>query len=82
MRTRDRVHRLVDTLPENELAAVERFLRDLREDGDPFLRALANAAEDDEPLTPNEEAAIAEGTAAIARGDTVSGAELRRALGR
>lgn len=82
MRARDRVHHFVDELPENELAAVERFLRDLRDDGDPFLGALASAPNDDEPLTPQEEAAIAEGTAAIARGETVSGAGRRRALGR
>lgn len=32
MRARDRVHHFVDELPENELAAVERFLRGLRDE--------------------------------------------------
>lgn len=36
---------------------------------DPFLRALAAAAEDEEPETEEERAAIAEARVAIARGE-------------
>jgi len=80
MQPRERIHQLVDDLPEQELPAVERFLRQ-REDGDPVLRALANAPDDDEELTPEEDAAVQEGLDAIERGDVVSSAELRRSLG-
>jgi hypothetical protein len=48
---------------------------------DPFLNALANAPADDEPLSPEDEAAIAEGLDAIERGDIVSQDELRQVFG-
>ena len=82
MLTRDRIHHLIDEPPEHELPdalrAIERFLAG--RGGDPLLAALANAPEDDEPVTPDEEG-IQEGMAATARGDMVSQVELRRALG-
>lgn len=81
MQTRDRLHALIDALPEGELPAVERFLTARGASDDPFLRALANAPVDDEPLTPEDEAAIQEGLDAIARGDVVTQSEVRRALG-
>lgn len=81
MHTRDRLHALIDDLPEGELPAVERFLADRRASEDPFVRALANAPEDREPLTPEDEAAIQEGLDAIARGDVVTQADVRRSLG-
>jgi hypothetical protein len=81
MQTRERIHQLVDELPDRELPAVERFLEERRAGDDPVLRALANAPEDDEELTPEEEAAIQEGLDAIERGEVVSSAELRRSLG-
>jgi predicted transcriptional regulator len=49
---------------------------------DPLLRAIANAPEDDEPLTPTEEAAIAVGRADIAAGRTVSLEDIERKYGR
>jgi hypothetical protein len=78
---RERIHRLVDQLPEAELPAVESLLVERRAATDPFLQALANAPEDDEPLTDEDDAAIQEGLDAIARGDVISDAELRRRLG-
>ena len=80
MQTRERIHRLIDELPEGELPAVERFLAEHGVVADPFLGALA-AAPDDEPLTPDEEAAIDEGLDAIERGQIVPQTELRRSLG-
>jgi hypothetical protein len=79
---RDRIHRLVDQLPEADLPVVELILVGRRATEDPVLRALANAPADDEPLTDEEAAAIQEGLDAIARGDVVSDAELDRLLGR
>jgi hypothetical protein len=43
MPTRDSLHRLIDELPESELAAAARFLHYLRATTDPVLRALLDA---------------------------------------
>ncbi len=63
--SREAVHRLVDELPDTLLPEIERYLAALRDD--PVLRAFMEAPEDDEPLTPEEIAAIEEGKAEIAR---------------
>jgi hypothetical protein len=60
MAAREHVHRLVDELPDEELGAAERYLAYLRDQGDPFARALADAPEDDEPTTPEEDASARE----------------------
>jgi hypothetical protein len=51
MPRRDTLHRLIDELPESELAAAERFLHYLRATADPVLRALLEAPLDNEPET-------------------------------
>lgn len=91
MQTRDRLHRLIDELPEAELPAVERLPAERGDDrleralgkapDDPFLRALADAPEDDEPLTPEDEAAIDEAYRDVAAGRVMSDDELWRRLG-
>jgi hypothetical protein len=81
MQTRERLHQLIDALPEESLPSVERFLAERRDDADPFLRALANAPKEGELLTPEEEAAVREGLDAIDRGDVVTHAEVRREHG-
>lgn len=48
---------------------------------DPLLRSLLNAPIDDEPLTPEEEEAIAESYEDLRLRRTVSAAEARRELG-
>jgi hypothetical protein len=48
---------------------------------DPVLRAFMEAPEDDEPVTPEEEAAIAEARDAVAKGEVTSHEELARELG-
>lgn len=77
---RERIHRLVDELPEEDLVTVELLLTERHAKADLFLRALANAPDDDESLTPQEQEAIQEGLDAIARGDVVRDDELRRTL--
>jgi hypothetical protein len=81
--TKDHLHHLVDELPEGQpTQAAERVLTHLVNLGeDPVVRALINAPDDDEPLTDDERAAIAEGLADLERGDVVSDEELRRELG-
>jgi predicted transcriptional regulator len=77
---RDRIHRLVDQLPEAELPEVESLLTERRDHADPFLSALANAPEDDEPLTDEDIAALDEAYADVAAGRVVSHEEARRRL--
>ena len=79
---RERIHQLVDELPEVELNVVELLLAGRRATTDPVLQALANAPADDEPLTDDEAAAVKEGFDDIARGDVVSDTELDQLLRR
>jgi hypothetical protein len=58
MIARDDLHTLLDSIPEDRLAAAREALAAL---ADPVLLALLSAPEDDEPLTDEDLAAIAEG---------------------
>jgi hypothetical protein len=78
--TRTELHRMIDELPESELHAAARFLEFLREAGDPLLRALEAAPEDDEPLTPEDEAAIEEALEDVRAGRVVRHEDLWRRL--
>jgi hypothetical protein len=80
--TRQRIHQLIDTLPGDELATIELLLSERHVTNNPFLHALAQASEDDEPLTQEEQKAIQEGLDAIAGADVVPNDDLRRALRR
>lgn len=63
---------MVDDLPEWMLAEASRLLDSLRvQADDPLLRAFMEAPEDNEPLTPEDIAAIEEGKAEIARGEGI-----------
>jgi hypothetical protein len=77
MVTREQIHKLVDQIPEDDLPEVARYLKHLRDESDPFLRALANAPEDDEPETPEEAEAVAEAKAALVCGEVKSLEEVR-----
>lgn len=79
MTTREKLHCVVDELSESDLATTLRIVETHRHD--PMLQALANAPEDDEPWTDEEEAAVAEGRADLAAGRTLSHAELLRKYG-
>jgi hypothetical protein len=82
MTTREQLHKLIDELPECDLGAVQLLIewRDhLRDDRMALLHALAPL--DDEPLTLEDEVALAEADEAIARGDVYSLDEVRRELG-
>jgi hypothetical protein len=69
--TRTELHALIDRLPEHTLAAIGRYLAAV-EAGMP-----ADIAEDDEPLSPEEEAMLAASRAERARGEsTLSHEEL------
>ncbi|MBI3974250.1 MAG: hypothetical protein HY332_23475 [Chloroflexi bacterium] len=81
--TKECLHRLVDELPEGEAAvAAVRVLTHLRAHGsDPVLRALVSAPSDDEPESDEEREAVAEGMAALVRGEVVPDSDLERELG-
>ena len=76
-RARDFLRLIVENLPEEALLDAEALLAPLlRQEDDPLLYALANAPLDDEPLTDDDLAAIAEARAEVERGDIVTLDEL------
>lgn len=78
MTIKEHLHRLVDELPEHQTPAAERLLEALKAGTvDPVGLALLFAPEDDEPVTPEEEAAAQGAREALDRGDLVSDEELR-----
>jgi len=71
MTTREELHALIDRMPEHTMAAIGRYLIAV-EAGMP-----ADVAEDDEPLSPEEETMLTASRAERARGEpTVSHEEL------
>lgn len=72
---RDRLHALVDALPDGDLAAIERLLETVA-GADPALRTALLAPVDDEPLTDAEVARIDRAARDIARGEYVSDEDL------
>ena len=78
MQTRERIHRLIDETPDSELAAIERFLNERRRPA--WATAFAEASIDDEPVTPEDEAALAEAYSDVAAGRLVADADARRRL--
>jgi len=77
--TKQRLHELVDALPENQVEAAKKYLESLADAA--FLEALRNAPEDDEPLTEEDLKAIEEAEEAIARGETRDLDEVLREYG-
>ena len=73
--TREQARELLEAVPDDRLDAAAAALEPLI---DPMLVALMNAPEDDEPLTDEDLAVIAEGKADIERGDIVSAEDMKR----
>lgn len=81
MEERERLHALVDVLPAGELHVALRFLEFLETEGPTSqLWSIEDAPVDDEPLTAEEEQALAEAERDVAEGRVVSHAEARRRL--
>lgn len=78
MTAKQQLRERIETLTEREAERTLRLLDDLR---DPLTRFLDEAPLDDEPTTPEEEAAVAEARADIAAGRTVSLDEIKREFG-
>jgi hypothetical protein len=64
------LHRLIDDLDEDQAARLLQIV------SDPLERSLMLAPLDDEPVTEDDKAAIAEGEAAFRRGDWVADDDL------
>jgi hypothetical protein len=79
--TKERLHQLVDGLSETEADEALEYIVSRHEDRDGFTRWLASHPEDDEPLTPQDEEAIAQGRADTAAGRLTSLEEIKRELG-
>jgi hypothetical protein len=76
--TKERLHRLVEELSDDDaeraLGIVENELED------PVLRAFRDAPEDDEPLTPEDEAALERSRREYRRGEGVPLDSIRHEL--
>jgi len=60
MTTKDKLHRLVDVLPDADADTAARVLEALAAASDPVALACALAPDDDEPTTAADRAALAE----------------------
>jgi hypothetical protein len=80
---KEKVHRLVDALPEGELETAERVLEGLaaRARADPVALALARAEEDDEPDTDDRDGGLTQAREQADRGETIPHEEVKRRLG-
>ena len=83
MTTREQLHRIVELLPDSEVKAALRFVEYLRDTrrSDEVARMLMNAAEDDEPLTPEEADSLERAAEEARSGQTVPWEEVRRQIG-
>ena len=80
MTTKERLHKLVDELSDQEAHDALRYIVQRRED--PVIAAFLNAPEDDEPITAADEQALAEVQADRATGvPRISYAEIMRKHG-
>jgi len=77
--TKNRLHKLVEELSEEEADDALRYISHRHED--PVIAAFRTAPIDDEPVTPEEEGALAEADRDIAAGRTISLEELKHELG-
>ena len=71
---------LIDGMPPDELLVIKRFIQYVRDMEDPFLRNLAESPWDDEPLSDEDIAAIAEAEADIKAGRLIPAEEVYREL--
>ncbi len=77
---REALHRLVDSLPEEDLTTAGRLLVGLTVTADAVERALLLAPPDDEPDTDNDDGGLTEARRELARGEGISTEELEREL--
>lgn len=69
---REALHRLVDSLPEEDLTTAGRLLVGLTVTADAVERALLLAPPDDEPDTDNDDGGLTEARRELARSEGIS----------
>jgi hypothetical protein len=80
MTTREKLHRLVDELPEEELDAALKVIESRADD--PLIRRLEDAPLEDEEISAEEAAAVQEARDELAAGvPTISHDEIKREFG-
>ncbi len=77
--TRERLHEMVDRIPESDIAAAQQALERLARDAS--FRAALSAPLDDEPVTAGDATAIARALEEIKAGRAVSHDEVLREFG-
>ena len=77
MKTKNDLHRLIEELPEVEMEAAGRYLEYLRDMGDPLLRKLLEAPEEDQELNDETLATLEEARQEALRGEGRSWEEVR-----
>lgn len=81
MSEKERLHALVEDLPESEVHAALRFIEYLRfSEEDPVWKALQHAPLDDEPVTSEDAAALDEAWEDVRQGRLVPHHEVRRSV--
>jgi hypothetical protein len=78
--TRETLPRLIDGLPDADLAVAARVLQAWRATADPVLRALLEAPLDEEPESAEERRAVPEAREELGRGDVHRLEDVRREL--
>ncbi|MBI4545729.1 MAG: hypothetical protein HY703_11080 [Gemmatimonadetes bacterium] len=81
MTTRERLHHLVDELPESEHPTAVRVLEALARLADPVRWALDHAPPEDETISADEQAAVAEAREDVRTGRISTHEEIKRELG-
>jgi len=80
MTTREKLHQLVDELPEEKLDAALEAIETRA--GDPLIRRLEDAPPEDEEISAGEEAAVQEARDELAAGTPlISHGEIQREFG-
>lgn len=78
---RTTLHRLVDSLPEEDLTTAGRLLAGLAATADPVERALLLAPPDDEPDTDDADGGLTEARREMTRDEGISTEDLEQELG-
>lgn len=81
MTARAALHRLVDALPEREVATAARVLEALSSTADPVERSLENAPLDDEPDNDDFDGGLTEARRDVLEGRLVPHEDVKRELG-